>query len=559
MAVKLVIVGGVAGGATAAARARRVDESAEIVLFERGEFVSFANCGLPYYIGDTIKNRDNLFVATPSLFKHRFNIDVRTMSEVTGIDREKKEAAVRNLATGETYHEKYDKMILSPGAAPVKPPIPGIELDAIFTLRNIPDTDSIKEYVDSAGPKSAVIVGGGYIGLEMAENLAARGLKVTVIEMLNQVLPPFDFEMAAIVHEHLIAKGIELRLGEKVKTFRKENGKISVSTSGGREIDADMAVLSIGVRPEIELARKAGLEIGKLGGILTDDTMRTSDPDIFAVGDAVEVKDFISGDQSLIPLAGPANKQGRIAADNALGRHSIYRGTQGTAILKIFDLAAACTGNNEKSLDRRGIPYLTSHTHSGAHAGYYPVAKMMAIKLLFSPQDGVILGAQIVGGDGVDKRIDVIATAIRAGMTVFDLEELELAYAPPYSSAKDPVNMAGFAAANILKGDSDSVTWKDIEKLDPEKYALLDVRNKTEIEALGGIEGAIHIPLNELRNRLPELDKSKIHVVYCAVGLRGYIAHRILSQHGFKSANLSGGYTTFKTAKKNTQETTKET
>jgi len=550
MSKRLLIVGGVAGGASAAARARRIDEQAEIILFEKGEYISFANCGLPYYIGGEIKNRDNLLVATPKLFKDRFRIDVRTMSEVVGIDRAKKEIKVKDQRTGEEYSEKYDKLILSPGAAPVRPPLPGIDLDSVFTIRNLNDTDRIKKFVDEKQPQTAVVVGGGFIGLEMAENLVRHGVKVTIIEMLNQVMAPIDYEMAALVHDHLAAKGVQLRLQEGVQGFKeRDSGSIVVTTSGG-DIDCDMVILAIGVKPDTALAAGAGLEIGPRGGIKTDDRMRTSDPDIFAVGDAVEVKDFVSGDSTLIPLAGPANKQGRIAADNALGRDAIFRGTQGTAIVRVFDLAVASTGNSEKVLKRRGADFMTSYTHSASHATYFPGSQMLAVKLIFAPKDGRILGAQIVGGEGTDKRIDVIATAIRAGMSVFDLEELELSYAPQFSSAKDPVNMAGFVAANLLRGDSHKINWDEIQQLDANQFTLLDVRNPVELEAMGRIDNALNIPLHELRNRLGELDKSKTIVVFCAVGLRGYIAHRILAQNGFKSTNLSGGFRTFSPTRK---------
>ncbi len=549
MATRLLIVGGVAGGATAAARARRIDESAEIIVFERGEYSSFANCGLPYFIGGEIAERGDLLVSTPKMFKDRFKIDIRTNSDVVGIDRAKKEIAVTNLATGEKYTERYDKLILSPGALPVKPPLPGIDLDTIFTIRNIPETDALKKYVDSSQPESAVVVGGGFIGLEMAENLVRRGVKVTIVEMLDQVMAPLDFEMAGFIHEHLKSKGISLRLKEGVKSFRKADKKTVVETSGG-EIECDMVILAIGVKPDVALAKEAGLELGERGGIKTDAHMRTSDPDIYAAGDAVEVEDYIGGGQTLIPLAGPANKQGRIAAENALGRDSEFRGTQGSAIVRVFDLAAAATGNSAKLLKRKGVPHLVSYTHSASHAGYFPGGRMMAIKLIFAPGDGKILGAQIVGQDGADKRIDVIATAIRAGMTVFDLEELELAYAPQYSSAKDPVNMAGFVAANILRGDVKTINWDNVASLDPAKYTLLDVRNKPELDSLGYIKGMVHIPLHSLRERLGEIDKSKTIAVYCAIGLRGYIGARILTQNGFDAVNLSGGFRTLSVADK---------
>lgn len=542
MPIKLVIVGGVAGGATAAARARRLDERAEIIVFERGEYVSFANCGLPYFVGGAIQNRDSLFVTTPEALKSRYNIDVRVLSEVIKIDRQKKVVEVRDLKSGKTYSEGYDRIILSPGAEPVKPPIKGIESDNIFGLRNIPDTDRIKSFVDAKKPGSAVIIGAGFIGLEMAENLVRRGVKTTIIEMLDQVLAPLDFEMAAMVRAHLEQKGVRCVLGDGVKEFTHDNGKTQVVTAAGRAFECDMVLLSIGVKPETRLAKEAGLEIGERGSIKVDETMSTSDPDIFAVGDAVEVIDFVTGLPEIIPLAGPANKQGRIAADNAMGRRSVYKGTQCTAIVKVFDLVAAATGTSEKTLVKNNIPFRASITHSASHAGYYPGAGAVCIKILFSPTDGRLLGAQIVGSEGVDKRIDVLALAVRAGMTVFDLEEFEHAYAPPFSSAKDPVNIAGFTASNILRGDVESVSWNEINT--KSEYAFLDLRNAEEL-SIGSAKGAVNIPLTELRERLGELDRSKTYIVYCAVGLRAYIGCRILMQNGFRAKNLSGGYTTY--------------
>lgn len=546
MATRLLIVGGVAGGATAAARARRVDEFADIILFEKDEYVSFANCGLPYYIGGEIKNRDDLLVATVDMLTSRFNIDIRTMSEVVKIDREGKNVKVLNRKTGETYTESYDKLILAPGASPIKPPLDGIELDSIFTVRNIPDTDKIKEYVDKNSPKTAVVAGGGFIGLEMTEQLVRRGIAVTVVEMLDQVMPPMDYEMAAFVQEHLRDKGVTLILGDGVNGFRKDGEKTIVSTIKGNNIESDMVILSIGVRPENGLAKAAGLRIGDRGGIVTNDHLQTSDPDIYAVGDVVEVTDYVSQSPAMIPLGGPANRQARIAADNALGRDAVYSGTQGTAVVRVFDLAVASTGNSEKLLRRLNQDFMVSYTHSGSHAGYYPGAKMMAIKLIFAPDTGKILGAQIVGGDGVDKRIDIIATATRGGMTVYDLEELELAYAPPFGSAKDPINIAGFVAANILKGDTQIVTIDQLRDIiGGDDYVLLDVRFPKELINNGEIQGTLNIPLHLLRDKLGELNKDKTYVPFCAIGLRGYIAHRILVQHGFKSKNLSGGYRTF--------------
>ncbi|MBW1942720.1 MAG: FAD-dependent oxidoreductase [Deltaproteobacteria bacterium] len=542
---KLVIIGGVAGGATAAARARRLDEQAEIVLFERGEYISFANCGLPYYIGEVIKERDALFVTTPKKFKERYNIDIRNRAEVTALDRKSKKVEVKDLNTGETYWESYDKVILSPGAEPLRPPLEGIDLENIFSIRNIPDTDRIKAHVDSEGARSAVIVGGGYIGIEMAENLASRGVKTTVIEMLDQIMMPLDPEMAAMVQAHLTENGVTCELEKGVTSFSKNGDGIVVSTDAGDNIECDLVILSVGIRPENHLAKQAGLEISERGGIRVDGTMRTSDPDIYAVGDAVEVRDFITGMPTMTPLAGPANKQGRIAADNVMGRKSLFRGTLGTAVLKVFELTVTVTGANEKTLKANQIPYLKSYTHSVSHASYYPGAKNMSIKLLFSPGTGKILGAQIIGMDGVDKRIDVLATAIHGDMTVHDLEELELAYAPPYSSAKDPVNVAGFVAANILKGDVITTFWNDLPSGDGDKTVIVDLRNKEEIEKFGMIDGAANIPLPELRSRLGELDPEKLYIPYCRVGMRSYLGYRILSQNGFRVKNLSGGYMTY--------------
>jgi len=515
MGIKLVIVGGVAGGATAAARARRVSEDAEIVVFERGEYISFANCGLPYYIGNVIKKRDHLLLATPEEFK-----------------------------------ESYDKLILSPGAEPIKPPLEGIELENIFHLRNVPDSDRIKKIVDERNPQCAVVVGGGFIGLEMAENLTERGVKTTIVEMLDQVMPSLDYEMATLIHDHLEAKNVELELENGVKSFSKASDRILVSTQKGREIECDLVLLSVGIRPENTLAKQADLKIGPTDGIAVDDTMRTSDPNIYAVGDAVEVRDIVTGFPTVTALAGPANKQARIAADNALGRKSIFTGTLGTSVVKVFDMVLASTGANEKFLKKHDIPYLVSYTHSGSHAGYYPGATNTSIKILFSLGTGKVLGAQIVGKKGVDKRIDVLATAIRAKMTVYDLQELELAYAPPYSSAKDPINICGFVAANILKGDMEIAHWSEIDELQKNGAILIDLRTQFELNHVGKIEGALHIPIDELRSRLTELDTQKNYIPFCAVGFRGYLGHRILVQNGFKSRNLSGGFMTYTMANK---------
>jgi NADPH-dependent 2,4-dienoyl-CoA reductase/sulfur reductase-like enzyme/rhodanese-related sulfurtransferase len=545
MTGKLLIIGGVAGGATAAARARRLDEQAEIILFERGEHISFANCGLPYYIGGVIDQRDSLLVTTAEAFRNRYRIDVRASSEVLAIDRKRKEVQVRNLVTGDTYRESYDKIILSPGAEPVRPAIEGIELENVFTLRTIPDADRIKGYVDAKGPCSAVMVGAGYIGLEMAENLARNGVKVTILEKLDQVLDKLDPEMAATVNGYIEEKGVICRLGSGAKAFARHGDSIIVTTEGGDEVLCDLVIVCAGVRPENRLAREAGLELGRWGGIKVNGLMMTSDPDIFAVGDAVEMRDYVTGLPTMTALAGPANRQGRIAADNSVGRRSVYKGTLGTAIVKIFEMTAASTGASERTLQSNNIPCCVSYTHSGSHAGYYPDAKMMTIKLIFSPGNGRILGCQIVGMEGVDKRIDVLSAAIRGSMTVFDLEELELAYAPPFSSAKDPVNVAGFVASNILKGDHDVIHSRDLTDLNPTETVIIDVRDAEDVIAGGMIEGASHIPLNRLRRKISKLDREKNYVLYCDVGIRSYIGHRILLQNGLKSRNLSGGYKTY--------------
>jgi len=476
--------------------------------------------------------------------RERYNLDVRIFSEVTKIDRQKKQVEVIDRISGKTYYESYDKIILSPGAEPVKPPLPGIDMENIFRLRSIPDTDRIKSYIDIKKPKSAVIVGAGFIGLEMAENLVKRGVTTVIIEMLDQVMAPLDFEMAAIVHEYIEQKGVKCELGNGVKSFDRKGKQIIISTANEKELKCDIVLLSIGIKPENKLAKECGLATGSRGGIIVDSSMRTSDPDIFAVGDAVELKDYITGLPVMTALAGPANKQGRIAADNALGRNSIFKGTQGTAIVKIFDFVVACTGANEKMLKANNIPYRASITHSASHASYYPGADTMSIKILFSPADGKLLGAQVVGAEGVDKRIDILATAIRAGMTVYDLEEIEHAYAPPFSTAKDPVNIAGFAASNILKGDVASISWNEIGSLGTESV-FLDVRDKPELKSEGCIKGAINIALNDLREKLHELDKTKTYFIFCAAGLRSYIGCRILTQNGFKAKNISGGFTTY--------------
>lgn len=542
MSNKTVIVGGVAGGASAAARLRRMDENAEVVIFERGDHISFANCGLPYHIGEVIEERSKLLVQTPEAMEDRFDISVNINHEVVDIDRQKKEVKVKNLQSGEVFCESYDNLILSPGADPVQPPLPGLEGDNVFTLRNIPDTDEIKGFVDTKKPEKAVVVGGGFIGLEMAENLHERGIEVSLVEMMDQVMAALDREMAAMIHNHMRSQGINLHLGDGLSEVEHGTGKSNVILQSGKELSADMIVLAIGVSPNTELAEKADLELGETGAVKVDRNLRTSDENIYAIGDVIEVEHFVTGQPVHIPLAGPANKQGRIVSNNICGRDEEYKGTQGTSIAKVFDLAVGSTGSSEKQLKEAGIDYQVSYTVSKNHAGYYPGAVPMNVKILFTPDEGKLLGAQIVGYDGVSKRTDVFATAIRHEKNVFDLQELELAYAPPFGSAKDPVNMAGFTAGNIINGMVEPIQWHEIDQLDHNKVQLLDVREKVETQ-LGMIEGAKNIPLNSLRDRLDELDKEQEIVVYCAVGLRGYIACRILKQHGFENVkNLAGGY-----------------
>jgi len=543
--MKVLIVGGVAGGASAAARLRRIDEDAEIILFERGEYISFANCGLPYHIGGVIKEKKSLVVQSPEKMKNRFNIDVRIRHEVVNIDRQLKQVKIYDIKNKNYYRENYDNLILAPGAAPIKPPVNGFDAPNVFTLRDIPDTLAIKKFIDRNHSKKAVVIGAGYIGMELVENLHKRGIAVSIIELANQVLAPLDQEMSAIIHRHLHDKKVELFLQDSVKEVLHHQTYSLVKLTSGKIIKTDLILIGIGVKPEITLAQKAGLEIGERNGIKVDSYLRTSDTDIYAVGDAIEVKDYVNEKPTLIPLAGPANKQGRIAANNICGMAEKYIGTQGTSILKIFDMIVATTGNNEKLLKRIGIPYEKSYTHSGAHSDYYPGKETISIKLLFSPENGRILGAQIIGDEGVDKRIDVFATAIRAGMTVHDLEKLEFAYAPPFSSAKDPVNIAGYVASNILKGDHDIVHWDELNKIDRKKYILIDVRTAKEYNQ-GTIEGAVNIYVDELRNNLDKIPINKKIILFCKQGLRGYIANKILKQKGFKNiANLSGGIETY--------------
>lgn len=541
---RILIVGGVAGGASAAARARRLSETAEIIVFERSGNISFANCGLPYHIGEIIAERDRLLLQTPEAMKKRYNIDVRVLTEVVKIDRENKEVTARNLATGEEYTEAYDKLVLSPGAGPVTPPIAGADSDRVFTLRNIEDMDAIKKVVDHEHTKSAVVIGAGYIGIEMAEALVHRGIAVSLVELLPQVFAPVDPEIAAPLADHMAMHGVDLRLNTSVTGIKDKGDLLEIELSEGAPIEASLAIMAIGVRPESKLAVDAGLGLGSLKGISVNENMRTNDPDIYAVGDAVEVRDFVSEKNALIPLAGPANRQGRIAADNIFGRPSTYKNTQGTAICKVFDLAVGITGQSEKALKRSERTYETIYVHPSHHAGYYPGAAQMTLKLIFDPADGTILGAQAVGPEGIDKRIDVIAVAIRAGLKVFDLADLELSYAPPFGSAKDPVNYAGFVASNVINGDMPVCHVEDV--LNPgEDQVVLDVRTTGEVEG-GTIPGAINIPVDLLRDCIGDLDKSKEYLVTCAVGIRGYLATRILMHNGFTARNLTGGYKTFK-------------
>ena len=547
MARKVLIVGGVAGGASAAARLRRLDEAAQIIMFERGQHISFANCGLPYYIGGTITHREELLLQTPESFKQRFNVDVRVGSEVVGINRDKKEVEVVEPASNRHYVEKYDQLVLSPGAEPVRPAIAGIDSDKVFTLRNLADMDRIVEFIGANNPRHALVVGAGYIGLEMAENLRARGLSVEMVEMFDQVMPGLDKEMAWFLQRHLIEHGVALRLGDGVRSIQQEGSSLEVTLRSGNKLRCDFAILAAGVRPEVKLAKDGGLEIGARGGIKVNEYLQTSDPDIYAIGDAVEVRDFVLGGAALIPLAGPANKQGRMVADNICGRKHRYSGTQGTAILRLFDLTAAMTGASEKALAKTNVEYEKVYLHPANHAGYYPGAELMHIKLLFRKPDGRILGAQIVGRHGVDKRIDVLAVAIRAGMSVYDLQELELAYAPPYGSAKDPINMAGYVAGNILDGTLGVKHFSDLEEDD----FVLDVRTPGEF-ARGSVPNAKNVPLGAIRSRLDELPRDRTIHAYCGVGLRSYIACRILTQNGFDVRNLPGGYTTYQTVTKAT-------
>lgn len=545
--MKHVIIGGVAGGATAAARIRRADENAEIVLVEKGKYISYANCGLPYYIGGVIKSRDKLFVQTPEAFSRRFNVDVRTRHEALSIDTERHEVSIRR-ADGTTYTETYDRLLLSPGAEPVRPPLEGIDTEGIFTLRNVDDTDRIHSYLGTHRVRHAVVVGGGFIGLEMAENLHHAGAGVSIVEMADQVMAPVDFSIASHVHRHLMDKGVGLWLGRGVERFTSENGSIKVWLNTGETLSADLVLLSIGVRPSVKLAREAGIELGARG-IKVNRWLQTSSPDVYAVGDAIEYEHPIAGGPWLNYLAGPANRQARIAADNMVyGNREEYEGSIGTSVAKVFDITVGATGLAAKHLKRMGVPYLTSVTTSSSHAGYYPGAFNLTLKLTFAPDTGRIYGAQCVGVDGVDKRIDEIAMLIKRGGTVRDLVRTEQAYAPPFSSAKDPVAIAGYVACNTLDGVMPVVTWRELAAADRSEVCLVDVRTPEEY-SLGTIDGAVNIPLDDLRGRLGEIDRDSDVIVFCAVGLRGYLAQRILLGRGYRRVrNLAGGYKTYSLA-----------
>lgn len=533
--MKVLIVGGVAGGAGTAARLRRNDETAEIIMFEKGQYISFANCGLPYYIGGIITEKQKLQLQTPESFHARFNVDVRVNNEVTAVDTAEKKLTVKNTQTGEEYAESYDVLVLSPGASPVRPPIKGMEKAKVFTLRNIPDTYAIKDYVDSAKPRTAAVIGGGFIGVEMAENLHEAGVEVSIIEAQSHIMANLDEDMTHDLHNHIRSKGVRLCLNAMAAEFTES----SVILANGASIPADMIILSVGVAPETRFLAGSGIELGRRGEILVDETLRTNIPDVYAVGDAISVRDIVTGQPAMIPLASPANRQARLVADIIAGKNRVYTGAQGTSIAKIFDMSAASTGASEKALKNAGIPYRKSYTFSASHAGYYPGGTSMQVKLLYTPE-GKVLGGQITGYDGVDKRIDQIATAVRHGFSVYDLQELELAYAPPFSSAKDPVNMAGYAASNVVEGSFKPFYVEDLDTL-PADAQLVDVRTPGEY-AGGTIGHAVNIPLDELRARIGELDASKKVYIFCQVGLRGYLAQRIAEQHGLDTLNLSGGY-----------------
>lgn len=545
--VKYIIIGAVAGGASTAARLRRLDEHAEIVIFEKGQYISYANCGLPYYIGNVIKDRNKLFVQTATSFARRFNVDVRISTEVMAINRSEKTVRAIDLQSGEEYNESYDKLVLSPGAYPIRPSLPGINEAGIFTVRNVSDTDFIKEYIAENSLRKAVIIGAGFIGLEMAENLHELGLEVSVVEMSKQILAPVDLPIAAIAQKHLREKGIQLYLNNAVKGFDKQGEQLKVQLQGDVFLDADVVILSIGVKPDIRLAEDAGLKIGQANGIWVNEYLQSSDPDIYAVGDAIEYPSPISGLPALTFLAGPANKQGRICANNlVLGNRHQYTGSVNTAIVKLFDLSIGAAGMAVKQLERNGISYLTATIHGNSHAGYYPGAQLMTIQVAFSPEGGELLGAQVVGGEGVDKRLDLLSSVIKNRGTVHDLTELEHAYAPPFSSAKDPVNMAGFVAENILFDRLKVIDCSKLAEVGHEAI-LVDVRTSAEFGS-GTIDGAVNIPLDEIRERLSEIPSDKAIYIFCQQGMRGYLAQRILVQRGFNDVtNLSGGYLLWKT------------
>lgn len=552
--MRYIIVGGVAGGASTAARLRRLDEQAEIVMFEKGVYISYANCGLPYYIGDVINDRNKLFVQTAASFANRFNIDVRVLTEVTAVDAAAKIITAYNHSNQETYQLSYDKLVLAPGAAPVKPSLPGIDLSGIFTLRNVSDTDKIKSYINDNAIKKAVVVGAGFIGLEMAENLHHLGVQVSIVEMGKQILAPVDYPVAAIAQQHIRSKGIDLKLGISVKSFAKNGRTMMVQLSDNTIVDTDMVILSIGVKPDTTLAAAAGLQLGNARGIYVNEYLQTSDPDIYAVGDAIEFANPVTGQIMPTYLAGPANKQGRICADNiVMGNKAKYHGAINTAIVKLFDMTIATAGTAAKHLSAAGVKHIVSTTKSGSHAGYYPGAQQMTVQIVFNPENGVLLGAQVAGFDGVDKRIDILSSYIQLKRTVYDLAEFEHAYAPPYSSAKDPINMAGFVADNILSDKVRFVYWNELhDKLKDDGF-LLDVRTQKEFST-AAIPGAVNIPVDELRNRLDELPRDKTIYIYCEIGLRGYLAQRIIRQKGFEKVfNLSGGFALWKVCTAETQ------
>ena len=540
--MKIVIIGGVAGGASCAARLRHLDESAEIILLEKESYISYANCGLPYHVSGVIEEESDLLLFTPELMHSRFQIDVRVNNEVTAIHRNQKTVSILRKDTNETYEESYDKLVIATGSSPLRPSIPGIDSDLIKTIWTVPDTIQLKQFVQLVNIQNVVIVGGGFIGLEMAENLKEHGKEVTILEASNQVMAPLDYEMAQILHKHIQSKGVTLQLEDAVSSFEEKENKITITLSNGKQVLADFVILAIGVRPNSQLAKEAELQVNERGGIIVNEHMQTNDPDIYAVGDVVEVQDFVLKISTMVPLADPANKQGRIVSDNLAGIPSVYKGTQGSSIAKVFDLAVASTGANEKTLQKnhyeKGKDYDVVILSQGSHAGYYPGSKTLTIKLLFQKDGSKILGAQIVGEDGVNKRIDTIAVALRLGATIQDLKDLELSYAPPFSSAKDPVNMAGFVAVNQIQDLTTIAAWNEIE-LDPEAI-VLDVREASEV-AKTKVEGSIHIPLGQLRNHLDELDKSKRYIIMCAVGVRAHSASRILKQHGFSSVKVYPG------------------